>query len=137
MLDRIRGLAEQRASFAFETTLASRSFAPWIRKLIDTGYSFHIVFLALPNADMAVRRVAERVRAGGHHVPEETIHRRFDRGRRNFFSLYRPLATTWRVYDNGSSAGPTLIARGGLRLADKIVFPEAWERFAAKHGPKG
>lgn len=57
MLARIDDLARQRASFAFETTLASRSFAPWLQNLIQTGYRFHLVFLWLPDADFAVDRV--------------------------------------------------------------------------------
>ena len=65
MLARIRALAEQRASFAFETTLASRSFSPWIRRLIDRGHRFHLVFLSLPSTAVAVQRVANRVRMGG------------------------------------------------------------------------
>ena len=69
MLARIRELASQRVNFAFETTLASRSFAPWLRQLVTSGYSAHLVFLWLPSADFAVDRVAERVRTGGHNVP--------------------------------------------------------------------
>lgn len=62
MLRRLQELARQGVSFAFETTLASRSFAPWIRELAQTGYQFHLVFLWLPSADFAVQRVADRVR---------------------------------------------------------------------------
>jgi predicted ABC-type ATPase len=73
MLARLRELAQQRRSLAFETTLASRSFAPWLAELVRTGYQFHLVFLWLPSPDMAVARGAARVREGGHDVPEETI----------------------------------------------------------------
>ena len=69
MLKRLSELAAARASFAFETTLASRSYAPWLTELRATGYKVHLVFLWLPSADEAVARVAERVRAGGHDVP--------------------------------------------------------------------
>jgi len=68
MLRRLDELAAQRRSFGFETTLASRSFAPRIRRLIRAGYDCHLVFLWLPNADFAVARVAYRVRLGGHAV---------------------------------------------------------------------
>ena len=104
MLARLRELADQRVSFAFETTLASRSFAPWLRDLRASGYEIHFLFLWLPSADFALDRVAGRVRAGGHDVPAETVRRRYRAGLRNFFSLYEPLAsTTWAVYD---SSGP-------------------------------
>jgi predicted ABC-type ATPase len=66
MLARLRELARQRISFAFETTLASRSFAGWLADLKRNGYSVHIVFLWLPSAEFAVLRVADRVRMGGH-----------------------------------------------------------------------
>ncbi len=95
MLARLRELARQRSSFAFETTLASRSFAPWIADLTRTGYQFHLVFLWLPHPDIAVARVAARVRDGGHDVPEETVRRRYEAGLTNFFRLYQPMATTW------------------------------------------
>ena len=80
MLREDRELAKQRASFAFETTLASRSFAPWLAELVRTGYQFHLVFLWLPSADLAVDRVADRVRLGGHSVPEATVRRAVRRG---------------------------------------------------------
>jgi predicted ABC-type ATPase len=80
MYNRIRQLGDQRRSFAFETTLASRSLTPWLAKLMQSGYEFHLAFLWLPNADFAVQRVANRVRLGGHSLPESTIRRRYVRG---------------------------------------------------------
>ena len=110
MLSRLRQLADQRRNFAFETTLAGRSLAPWLSSLIQNGYDFHLAYLWLPSADLAVARVADRVRMGGHHVPEETIRRRYRAGRRNFFRLYMPLATIWRMYDNSYVEDMRLIA---------------------------
>jgi predicted ABC-type ATPase len=70
MLERIRKLACERRDFAFETTLASRTFAPWLRKIQSEGYQFHLVYLWLPTVELAAARVAERVRRGGHAVQE-------------------------------------------------------------------
>ena len=63
---------------------------------------------------------------GGHDVPEETILRRYAAGLRNFFSLYQPLANTWRIYDNSSRSGPRLIARGRASTVTRVLDDEAW-----------
>jgi predicted ABC-type ATPase len=110
MLRRLQELAKDSRDFAFETTLASRTFAPWLKKLQANGYEFHLIYLWLPQAELAVQRVAERVRLGGHSVPEETIRRRYDKSLRNFFNLYRPLADSWLMLDNSTIAVPRQIA---------------------------
>lgn len=127
MLARLKQLAADREDFAFETTLASKTFAPWIRELKNDGYHFHLVFLTLPSPVLSIERVAERVRMGGHHVPEETIRRRYDAGIRNFFRLYHPLADGWRVYDNTDLA-PSLIASGSGVRVECVADAAAWNR---------
>jgi predicted ABC-type ATPase len=102
MLARMRALARTRQDFAFETTLASRSFAPWLASLRVSGYHVHLAFLSLSGPDLAVARVAERVRQGGHDVPEPVVRRRFVTGLKNLFSLYQPLADTWQTFDNST-----------------------------------
>jgi len=125
MLTRLNELASARESFGFETTLASRSFAPRIRGLISDGYHCHLIFLWLPSAELAVARVADRVRLGGHAVPDATIRRRYHSGQRNFFDLYRSLTTTWRMYDN-STHEPRLIASrastGTVTVNDVVLW---------------
>ena len=133
MLRRLQELARQGVSFAFETTLASRSFAPWIRELLQTGYQFHLVFLWLPNADFAVERVAERVQQGGHDVPEVTIRRRYCAGLSNFFRLYQPLAATWRMYDNSNHAGSRLIAAGQQGAVAQIRDAAIWRHLTQEY----
>jgi len=128
MLGRLEELARQRISFAFESTLASRSFAPWIGDLIRDGYLFHLLFLWLPSADMAVARVTERVRMGGHYVDEETVRRRYNRGLRNFFELYRPMAATWRMYDNSQLPEPRLVAQGERQMITRMYEENTWTR---------
>jgi predicted ABC-type ATPase len=110
MLSRIRELARHRVDFGFETTLASRTFAPWLRELRETGYRCHLLFLWLASPDVAVARVQDRVAAGGHDVPEATVRRRYHAGLRNFFRLYKPIVDRWSMFDNSSPAGRTLIA---------------------------
>ncbi|MCY2989106.1 MAG: AAA family ATPase [Planctomycetota bacterium] len=134
MHTRLRSLASKRRNFAFETTLASRSLAPWLRELLASHYSFHLVFLWLPSADFAVARVADRVRLGGHNVPEDTIRRRYRRGLRNFFQLYQPLATAWRVYDNSHESGIRLIAAGAGTNVTRMGDEETWTHLQREYG---
>ncbi len=126
MLERLRELASLRASFAFETTLASRSYLPWLRELSVSGYAIHLVYVWLPTANLAVQRVAERVRMGGHDVPDFVIRRRYTAGLRNFRVLYRPVATSWRVYDNATAAGPRLVASRVPGRRTRIALPAVW-----------
>jgi predicted ABC-type ATPase len=136
MLIRLQELASQRISFAFESTLASRIFGRRLAELRQSGYRVHIVFLWLPSADFAVDRVADRVRMGGHDVPEETVRRRYTAGLGNFFSIYQPLANTWRMYDNSRRSGPRLIATGRASNVTRVVDSKTWAliRREVKHG---
>ena len=93
----------------------------------------HIVFLWLPTADLAIARVAERVRAGGHDVPSDAVRRRFSRGLRNFFALYRPIADTWRLYDGSSIRGPRLVASGGIGIETRVRDRETWRVASGEH----
>ena len=127
MLRRLRQLARERRSFAFETILASRSFAPWIAKEKGRGYQFILTFLWLSSADLAVQRVKERVRLGGHSVPEDVVRRRYASGLKNFFELYEPLADGWMIYDNSAYARPKLIAACAVEQEVEIYERELWQ----------
>ena len=87
-------------SFAFETTLSGRAYARQIPQWRALGYRVELFFLSLPSADMAVQRVAERVRQGGHNIPEATIRRRFEAGWRLLTEAYQPLVDQWVLFDN-------------------------------------
>lgn len=131
MLSRLQALADVQADFAFETTLASRSFAPWIAELRRRGYVFHLVFVALPSAEVAIARVRNRVASGGHSIPEDIVRRRHARGLRNFFELYRPLADEWMFFDNSGDRRPRMLSRGGIHMETSALDPEAWRKYAA------
>jgi predicted ABC-type ATPase len=128
MLDRIHELARERVDFAFETTLASRSFAPWIRRLASDGHRIELVFVWLASPELAVARVASRVRRGGHSVPETVIRRRYERGLRNFFQLYRPLADRWHFLDNSGPRPLHRIAEGVGMGENRIEDEELWQQ---------
>jgi len=101
-LTEIDRLAEARTSFAFESTLSGLGHADRLRGLRSAGYRIEMIFLSLPSVEIAIARVAMRVRHGGHAVPETDIRRRFRRGWENFQNTYRALADAWAVYDNSS-----------------------------------
>jgi len=127
MLEHLRNLASQRKSFAFETTLAARTYADWLAELRQTGYSVHLLYYWLDSPDLAIERVADRVRSGGHHIPEDTIRRRYSRSIRNFLELYRPVVSTWQVYDN-SNRKSRLIAFNNS-FFDTVLEQNRWELF--------
>jgi predicted ABC-type ATPase len=99
-------LAKQ--SFAFETTLSGRGYLHHIQEWRAAGYRVKLVFLQLNSAEEAVARVAQRVRQGGHNIPEAVIRRRFAAGRSNFTHHYAPLVDSWALYDN-SGMEPVLL----------------------------
>lgn len=111
MLQQIEEHVRARDSFAFETTLSGRGYARLIPRWRRDGFRVQLIYLSLPNADLAVHRVLLRVRQGGHPIPEHVIRRRFEQGCRNFEKIYRHLVDAWAHYDN-SGDGPVLLARG-------------------------
>jgi predicted ABC-type ATPase len=111
LLRELDRLAAARVDFAFESTLSGRSYASRIRRWRTAGYRVEFVFLRLASPQLALRRIAARVRQGGHDVPKLDVLRRFARGWSNFESVYRPLADAWAVYDN-SGLRPTLVEMG-------------------------
>ena len=130
MLDRISELSRARKSFAFESTLAAKSFAPRLRRLKAEGYSVRIVYIFLSSPRLAIERVRQRVRLGGHTVPASVIRRRYVAGARNFFALYMPLADQWRLYDNSDSKpGLVAIGRKDSLYTRHILVPEVWGEF--------
>ena len=128
MLERLDELGRARQDFAFESTLAGRSVCRRLERLVDSGYEAHVFYLWLPSPDLAVERVRHRVRSGGHDVPEPVIRRRFWRSLVNFDRIYRPVATTWRVYDGSSLSGRPLIA-WGTPTEKRVIADEArWKK---------
>lgn len=127
MLEHIKDLAARRRTFAIETTLAARTYAGWLESLKASGYIVHLFYFWLDSPDLAIDRVADRVRAGGHFIPDETVRRRYTRSVRNFLDLYRPVVTTWQVYDN-TNRRPRLIAEHNS-YDETVVDPETWDLF--------
>ncbi len=127
MLARIHKLSQEGKSFAFETTLAARSYAPFLRKSKQAGYLVHVIYIWLNSAELAVARVAHRVQQGGHDVPREVIERRYQRGLRNLFSIYMPLANSWTLCDN-SSRELIVVAQGEGGAKPKVFDALKYDR---------
>lgn len=135
MLERMRHLAVSRKNFAFETTLASRTLAPWPAAWKRDGYHVHLLFLWLKSAELAVTRVAERVRLGGHDVPVEVVRRRYAAGSQNLFQLYMPLIDSWQMFDNSEGPHPVPIAAGDRHSVRNIITDvETWRRLEGSFG---
>ncbi len=111
MLEEVAACVGRGESFAFETTLSGLGYLRHIDQWHAQGYRVDLYFLALPSAEAAVARVAERVSQGGHDIPEPVIRRRFVTGRRNFDQHYKTKVDTWALYDNAGTT-PVLLEWG-------------------------
>lgn len=121
MLKRLHQLGGAGADFAFESTLSSRTFAPFLRMLRAQGYVVAIYYFSLANTQLAIRRVKLRVALGGHDVPSDVVRRRFGRSLNNFLNLYVPLADEWTLFDNSTSPHARTVA---AKLANQLTVTE-------------
>lgn len=110
LLQQVDRLATGGVDFAFESTLSGVTYVRHLTNWKKRGYRIEIVYLRLKSPQLALRRIAARVRQGGHGVPRADVLRRFDRGWGHFVEIYRPLADEWAVYDN-SGESPKLLER--------------------------
>lgn len=127
MLKRIRTLTESKNDFAFETTLAVRSYANLIEKTKKKGYMIQLVYFWLNSPELAIERVQNRVLAGGHSIPENVIRRRYWSGIKNLFTIYMPLCDRWLLINNSESPS-TLIAEGAGARESKIYNQPDYDR---------
>jgi len=102
MLNRIQELLFSKQDFAFETTLATKSFKNTIIKAKNNNFNVILLFFWLNKVELAIERVKIRVKEGGHHIPSDIIKRRYKRGIQNLFSIYLPIADEFMLFDNSS-----------------------------------
>jgi predicted ABC-type ATPase len=100
MIERMKALIRNGESFAFETTCAGRAYLPWLRDCQARGWRVLLLFLWLPTPEVALERVARRVRAGGHDIPRDVVVRRWKAGLANMRHLYLPLSDGAQIHDN-------------------------------------
>ncbi len=128
MLERLNTLLRQGKDFAFETTLAARTFAKFLRKCKAQGYRINLIYVCLESAELAVNRVAKRVASGGHNIPEDIIRRRYERGKKNFVELYLPIADRFQVYDNSGNNNNLIAYRSDLNQKIIIIKLDIWNQ---------
>jgi predicted ABC-type ATPase len=128
MLQHLDELSLELKSFSFETTLAGRTYLQFLKKLKQQGYRVEIYYFWLRSPELAISRVQARVQAGGHHIPEETIRKRYPRSAKNFWEQYRLLADMWRMYDNSNDQSVPM-ASGSADQQTTIVDPERMAAF--------
>jgi len=126
MLRRMRELRDASESLAFETTLAAKTYVPFLLDAQQAGYLVHLAFISLRTPALAKSRVADRVADGGHDIPREDIERRFWRGLRNFFELYQPLANAWTLCDN-SGRSLVVVAQGESTATAKVYNQKRYD----------
>lgn len=122
MIDRVLYLLREGETFAFETTLSTRSYVKLIQQAQRRGYFVTLLFFSLSTPEQAVQRVAKRVSQGGHNIPTDVIYRRYEGGLHNLFNLYMPIVDYWALYDNSNI--PTHHIAYGLKGKEPTVMDE-------------
>lgn len=127
MIQRINELLNRDATFAIETTLATKSYFNLVRQTQKRGYTVMLVFFWLRSAELALHRVAERVSGGGHDIPAPTTRRRYVAGINNLFKIYMPEVDCWVIYDN-SDTPRIQIAHGGKDVPTTVLNNELFTK---------
>lgn len=123
MLKRINELLHACESFSIETTLSTRSYAKLIKQARAKGYKISLIYFWLNSPELAINRVAQRVKNGGHNIPREVIIRRYAAGINNLFRIYMPLVDYWLLADN-STTPRIIVAEGGRESSTEVHHVE-------------
>ena len=132
MLQRINHLMNTGVDFAFETTLSTRSYVQTIKRAKTAGYNVELFFVFLSSPELAVSRVAKRVAMGGHSIPTDVIHRRYERSLTNLFALYLPICESF-LFINNSGNEPVEVARGSA-LGTQVAAQLLWDYLVHTYG---
>jgi len=127
MLQRIKELIKHRIDFAFETTLSSRSYVKTIIEAKKYDYFITLVYFWLSSPDLAIERVKNRVKEGGHNIAVDVIKRRYLSGVKNLFNLYFPISDYWIIIDNSENPFK-LIAEGNAMKDKQISDNNTWTK---------
>lgn len=127
MLQRIDGLLKNQENFSIETTLATRSYTRLVHRAQEQGYKVSLIYFWLSSPDLAIQRVAQRVRNGGHDIPRDVVIRRYQAGINNFFNIYMSDVDYWLLADN-SNTPRIIVAEGGRGVKTNILHADLFNR---------
>ena len=122
MIERVLQLMRDQETFAFETTLSTRSYVKLVKMAQKQGYYVSLLFFSLATPEQAVKRVAKRVSQGGHNIPTDVVYRRYASGLKNLFQLYIDTVDFWALYDNSDC--PTRKIAYGWKGAETTILDE-------------
>jgi len=134
MLQRIKSLIDEGQDFAFETTLATKSYKNLVADAKENGYSVSLIFFYLNSQDLAVKRVETRVKEGGHNIPEKVIRRRYENGLNNFFNIFRSIVDEWMFIEN--SGEPYKLIAQKTQSKEKVYIDQIWNELKTKYDGK-
>ncbi|MFH1004283.1 MAG: zeta toxin family protein [Bacteroidota bacterium] len=125
MLHRIYELIKRKIDFAFETTLAAKSYAHTVKKAKENDYNVALIYFWLNTPDLAIERIKNRVSQGGHNIGEDVIRRRYKKGLENLFDIFIPICDYWLVIDN-SQTPFIFVAEGEELISIRIHNESIW-----------
>lgn len=131
MLRRIKSLINSDQNFAFETTLSTKSYKNFVLDAQSNGFSVTLLFFWLSSKSLAIKRVETRVKEGGHYIPENVIRRRYDKGLKNFFNIFKTLVDDWMFIDN--SGEPYQIIAEGSKSGERIENTKIWNNLKKQY----
>lgn len=133
-LRQIRAQMQARRDFAFETTLSGLAYVRLMRIMREEGYAIRLYYLWIPSVALTIRRIAERVKRGGHDIPAEVARRRYRKGLANLFAHYLPLADYCAIFDNSSAAPVLVYERNGM--TERLNHPDTFDKIQKQAGEK-
>ena len=121
MINRIKELFYQKVDFAIETTLCSKMYLKTIEEAKSLGYETYLLYFWLNSPEMAVERVTKRVSQGGHHIPTETIYKRYKQGINYLFELYESKPDNLMILDNSENSPEIIAKKSSIRLLKSLT----------------
>lgn len=125
--ERLKNFVAEDKPFLIESTLSGRYLIKFLSKIQSRNYQTTLVFIFVDSPEVSIERIAGRVRKGGHFVPEEDVRRRYERGRRNFWTIYKNLADRWSLIYNSNDSFEYVVI--GKRNEENIINEFLFEKF--------